>query len=63
MEIKKLLRPLSDGEWHQLEDLSTETKISRVEVLMVADSLRGFGFLELNLDKTAVKLSDDFLKL
>ncbi len=63
MEIKRILRPLSDGKWHQLEDLSNKTNIDRQTIYLVANSLKDFGFIEINSDKTAVKLTESFLRL
>ncbi len=63
MEITRLLRPLSNGKWHQFDEISTQTKIDKQKVVLIANSLKDYGFLEINTEKNAVKLSDDFQKL
>jgi hypothetical protein len=63
VNLKKLLKPLYDGTWHQFDDLSAQTKIDKNTVLIVVDSLKDYGILELSKDHEAVKLDDGFLKL
>jgi hypothetical protein len=63
VNLKKLIQPLYDGTWHQFDDLSAETNIDKGTILIIVDSLRDYGILELSKDHEAVKLDDEFLKL
>jgi hypothetical protein len=58
-----LLKPLSDGDWHNLDELSTQTHLEKKTILEVTTFLEEYGIAELNQNRDAAKLDSHFLKL
>ncbi len=63
VNIQRILRPLYDGQWHKLDDLTVKTKVNKEVVLEIANSLEHYGLTELSKDKQAVRLKEDFIHL
>jgi DNA-binding IclR family transcriptional regulator len=61
--ITEVLEALSDGNWHNFDDLLRETNMSKEMVLRVVNFFRDFGFVEISNGGEAAKLDKDFLKL
>jgi hypothetical protein len=62
-KISIVLEFLSDGGWHLLDDLVSETKLDREAMLKVVNFFRDFGFIEISIGGEAAKLDKDYLKL
>jgi hypothetical protein len=54
---------MSDGDWHNFEDLSAQTKIDKDTVIKIANILQDYGFIEISKTGEAAKLDDSYRKL
>ena len=61
--ITKVLKALSDGEWHNFDELYCKTNISDDSLLRIVNFYREFGFIEISIRGEAAKLDKDYLKL
>ena len=63
LPLSDILDALSDGEWHQFDELTAETSIAKEKVLRVVNFFRDYGFIEISVGGEAAKLDKDYLKL
>ena len=63
MKIDNILNCLNDKEWHQLDDLTDETKIEKEQVLKIVNFFRDFGFIEISMSGNHVKIDKDYVGL
>jgi hypothetical protein len=63
VNITIILKTLSDGNWHNFDDLPAETKLEKETVLRIANFFRDYGFIEISNGGEAAKLDQDYLKL
>jgi hypothetical protein len=63
MKLKILLKPLSDGDWHSFDDLSTQTHLDKKTILEVTNFLREYGIAEISEGGEAAKLDNQYLEL
>ncbi|MGD0804357.1 MAG: hypothetical protein ABSA11_09825 [Candidatus Bathyarchaeia archaeon] len=62
-KISIVLESLSNGDWHLIDDLVSETKLDREMMLKVVNFFRDFGFIEISIGGEAAKLDKDYLQL
>jgi len=63
MKLKILLKPLSDGDWHNFDDLSAQTHLEKKTILEVTNFLREYGLVEISEGGEAAKLDKHYLEL
>jgi hypothetical protein len=63
LNIGIVLDLLSDGLWHNLDELTSETKIAKESVLRIVNFFRDYGFIEISIGGEAAKMDKDYLKL
>ena len=63
LNIGIVLDLLSDGSWHKLDELTSETKIAKESVLRILNFFRDYGFIEISVGGEAAKMDKDYLKL
>lgn len=61
MNLDRILDLLSDGQWHDVEDVSNKTKIRSEKVQKVFDFLAEFGFIE--KDGAKIKLQSALIEI
>jgi len=61
--IRLILRLLSDGEFHSIDELSRRLNVPFEFVMEVSRFLEKWSFAELNEEGRRVKLKPDFLRL
>ena len=63
LDTRIVIRTLSDGGWHRIDDLEGETKMSKEKMLRIVNFLRDYGFVEISVGGEAAKLDKDYLRL
>jgi hypothetical protein len=63
MKLKILLKPLSDGDWHNFNDLSAQTHLDIETVLQITTFLREYGLVEISPGGESAKLDNKYLEL
>ncbi len=63
VDIKLVLNTLSDGSWHNIDELTSETKVAKESLLRIVNFFRDYGFIEISNGGEAAKLDKDYLKL
>jgi hypothetical protein len=61
--VTKVLKALSDGDWHNFDELHSKTNMSNDTLLRIVNFYRDFGFVEISIGGEAAKLDKDYLKL
>jgi len=63
VDIDLILGSLSDGSWHNIDELTSETKVAKESLLRIVNFFRDYGFIEISVGGEAAKLDKDYLKL
>lgn len=61
--VKLILRLLSDGNFHYIDDISRDINVPVEFVMEVSSFLEKWSFAELNDERKRIRLKPDFLKL
>lgn len=61
--VRLVLKLLSDGEFHRIDDISRDLNVPVEFVIKVSRFLEKWSFAELNDERRRIRLKPDFLKL
>jgi ribonuclease PH len=62
-KITLTLTMLSDGNWHQIEKMQNELKLSPEQIQKILELLEEYNFATVDKVKKEVKINPDFQKL
>jgi hypothetical protein len=63
LDTRVVLKSLSDGNWHKIEDLEAETEMEKETLLRIVNFFRDYQFVEISVGGEAAKLDKDYIKL
>ena len=58
-----ILELLSDGKWHEIDELLVEVRLTEQKFREVTEFLDKYGFVEFDHENRKVKVNKDFRKL
>ena len=58
-----ILELLSDGKWHEIDELLVRVKLTEQKFRQVTEFLDKYGFVEFDHENRKVKINKDFRKL
>jgi predicted transcriptional regulator len=58
-----ILELLSDGKWHEIDELLVSVKLTEQKFRQVTEFLDKYGFVEFDHENRKVKVNKDFRKL
>ena len=61
--VMLILELLSDGKWHEIDELLVRVKLSEQKFREVTEFLDKYGFVEFDHENQKVKVNKDFRKL
>ena len=61
--VMLILELLSDGKWHELDELLVRVKLTEQKFREVTEFLDKYGFVEFDHENRKVKVNKDFRKL
>ena len=61
MNIGNVLDRISDENWHDLDEISSATRIDKEELVKIVGFFREYGFIEVNASGEKVKIDKDYL--
>lgn len=62
-KVMLILELLSDGKWHEIDELLVSVKLSEQKFREVTEFLDKYGFVEFDHENRKVKVNKDFRKL
>jgi hypothetical protein len=62
-KITLALEILSDGKWHQVEELQVKLKLTGEQIQKIASLLEQYGFATIDKAKGKIKVDEGFQKL
>jgi DNA-binding IclR family transcriptional regulator len=61
--VMLILELLSDGKWHEIDELLVRVKLTEQKFRQVTEFLDKYGFVEFDHENRKVKINKDFRKL
>ena len=61
--VMLILELLSDGKWHEIDELLVEVRLTEQKFREVTEFLDKYGFVEFDHENRKVKVNKDFRKL
>ena len=61
--VMLILELLSDGKWHEIDELLVEVRLTEQKFREVTEFLDKYGFVEFDHESRKVKVNKDFRKL